>query len=136
MKISSLAINAGRAEKGAWVRDIPGLPGVEFKVRAFGNADHRMLQAKLIGAVPRAERIRGLSPEDQDRIDVECMVETVLLDWKGFETDDGAPLEFGKSVARQYLADPDYAIVRGGVTYAANVVADLGEDDIEADKGN
>ncbi len=39
--------------------------------------------------IPRAERIEGVLPADQDRIAGRLLLETVVLDVEGLENDDG-----------------------------------------------
>lgn len=142
MKISSLKIDAAKIEAGAWVKDIPGLPGVAFKVRGLGNVASRSFRAKAIDAVPRADRVKGLSQAAAEKIETDDLVENILLDWSGIDADedapDGAPqpLAFSKVIAAKYLADPDFAVFKGGILYAAQVVADLGADDLADDLGN
>ena len=141
MKISALKFNSARIEAGAWVASIPGLPGVAFRVRGIGCTASRDLRARLIAEIPRLERIKGVSAEAQERIETEDLVENILLDWSGIDDDEGGdgvarPLPWSKAVARRYLENPDYAMLRGGVLYAAQVVADIGTDELEADRGN
>lgn len=136
MKLSSLEIDSAKIEAGAWVSRIPGLPGISLKVRGRQNTLSKAFRAKALEAIPRAERITGLSEAVSDKIDLDDLVENVLLDWSGFEDDAGAPLPFTKDLARRYLADPDYVILRGAIEYASGVVADIGAASLEADLGN
>jgi hypothetical protein len=50
------------------VDGIPDLPGIRIKARGANNSDYRVLEAKLIREIPRADRVEGLKPADQDRI--------------------------------------------------------------------
>lgn len=136
MKLSAIRIDAAKLEEGAWIGDIPELEGVRFKVRGIGNTDYRRLQNKLIMAVPRKNRRNGLSVEDQTRIESRCIIDTILLDWDGIEGDDGNPLAFSKEVATDLIADPDFVALRGGILYAASIVAEENGDDEEAVEGN
>jgi hypothetical protein len=127
LKLSDIAINAAAIETGRWVSVGHILPGVKFKVRGLDNADYRRLRAKLIAEIPRAERVKGVDPVELDKINVKLLYETVLLDWSGIEGDDDASLSFSKEQAAELLADPNYAVLRGAVEWAAGVV---GEDDL------
>lgn len=136
MKISAIKVDAKKLEGGAWVKTIPGLPGVALKVRSLGNTDARVLRSRLIEEIPRIERLAGLSPAAEDAIVTECLIETVLIDWHGLEGDDGGPLAFDRATARRYLTDPDYASFRGAVVWAATSLGELGTSTLEADAGN
>jgi hypothetical protein len=127
LKLSDIAINAAAIEAGRWVSVGHILPGVKFKVRGIDNADYRRLRAKLIAEIPRAERVKGVDPVELDKINVKLLTETVLLDWSGIEGDDDAPLDFSKEKAAELLADPNYAVLRSAIEWAAGVV---GEDDL------
>jgi hypothetical protein len=63
-----------------WVENIPDLPGIRIKVRGSNNSDYRALEAKLVREIPRAERIEGVSPKEQDRIAGQLLLQTVVLD--------------------------------------------------------
>lgn len=142
MKISSLKIDSAKIEAGAWVNEIAGLPGVRLRVRGLGCSAYRDLQAKKIADLPRDVRVKGIPSATLQEIETECLVETILLDWRGIDSDEvGAdekpiPLPWSKETARLYLTDPDYLVLRGGVLYAAQVVADIGEADLKDDLGN
>jgi hypothetical protein len=137
MKMKDLAIDAGRAEEGAWVDDIPDMEGLRLKVRGSQNRDWRRLQMKLIQAVPRKRRMQGtLDPEDADRITNLCLLNTSLLDWAGFDGDDDKALPYSREIAEKLLTDPDYRRFRDAVVWAANLVAEQGEEDHKDDAGN
>lgn len=136
MKLSSIKINGRAIEEGAWVNQIPQLPGVRLKVRGLGNRDYRRFEAKLIREIPREARIDGLDPADADAIEARCLAETVLIDWDGIEGDDGAPQRLTPEIALGYLQDPDYLVLRNAVVYAASIVASTKAADETADAGN
>lgn len=125
MKLSAGKINAEAMEKGAWVSDIPDMGDLKLKVRGSNNSDWRELERKMIEALPREKKIRGrLDQKDQDQMTSECLLQTSLLDWSGFEDDEGKPIPYSKEVARQILFEPEYMRFRMAVMWAANVVAD------------
>lgn len=137
MKLSELKIDAAKADRGAWVRDIPDMGEVAFKVRGIGNPDWRRLSARLYDAVPRSKRPNGkVDPTEADKIVSECLIETALLDWSGLSQDDGKPLAYSKKMARELIVNPDYAQFRAAVLYAAGVVAQDGVENIEEAAGN
>src|SRR5215471_18762872 len=85
MKLSAMKIDPALSEQGDWVENIPYLPGIRIKARGTNNSDYRALEAKLVREIPRAERIEGVSPKEQDRIAGQLLLETVVLDVEGLE---------------------------------------------------
>ena len=137
MKLSALKVDAAQIEQGRWVEDIPDLAGIRLKVRGIGNTDYRRLFDRKVEAVPRAQRLRGLSPEDRDRIVGECLHEAVLLDWDGFtEDDDTTPLPYSAETAKALLLDPNFARFRAGVAWAGGLVAEEASADVADDAKN
>jgi hypothetical protein len=137
MKLSDIATDSERTEKGAWVEDVPELEGLKLCVRGINNSDWRRLQTKLIESVPRKKRATGrLDPDEADRIQSTCLLQTVLLDWDGLENDDGTAIAYDKETARKLLFDPAYRKFRDAVVWAATVVADQISDDRKETLGN
>lgn len=132
MKLSSLKVDAAAIEDGEWIGSIPEMGDLEVRVRGLNNAKYRRLQSKLIDAVPRAKRQGGrLDPDEQDRITAICLRETVLLDWRGLEGEDGAPVSYTKDLANDLLTKPEFRRFREGVIWAA---AQVGEERAAADE--
>lgn len=137
MKMSSIAIDPTKRELGAWVSDIPELPGVRLKVRGSDCAEARKLRTSLIEQVPRQKRIRGrIDPEDQDRITDAVLHRVLLLDWEGIEDEQDQPIPYSKEQALEYISDPRFTVFRSGALWAANVVAEDKETGTESDLGN
>ena len=88
------------------VKNIPDLPGIRIKARGTNNSDYRALEAKLVREIPRAERIEGVSPKEQDRIAGQLLSQTVVLDVEGLEDDDNKPLAYTRELGAQLLLDP------------------------------
>jgi hypothetical protein len=116
-----------KIEHGAWVKGIPNLPGLALKVRGIGNSDYRRLLMKL-----RAD----LSPDEiadekkQAEMDARLMQETILVGWDGMED------PFTPEHVKTWLTDPELAVFRSGVVYAASTVAQDGRESLEADAKN
>lgn len=135
MKISELKVDVVRQEQGDWVDNIPEMQGVRLKVRGTMNKDWRKLFQRLLEAVPRKKRPGGLlDPLEQDRITAICLRDCCLLDWEGFEDDEGKPLPYSKEQANEYLTN--HRKFRDGVIWAASVVADSESAAVDEDAGN
>jgi len=128
MKLDEIATVTRNIEQGAWVADLPNLPGVSVKVRGAYNADYSRLLAKLRSEMS-PEEIRD--PNIQDSLEPQLLHETVLLDWDGIED-----TPYSKETAARLLTHPDYAAFRRAVSYAANVVARQGKASLEAARKN
>lgn len=128
MKLSEIKSTSQKIEQGAWVRDLPNLPGVAVKVRGTFNSHYNRLLNKL-----RSERTPDqlLSEEAQEEIETRLLHETVLIDWDGIEDASYSP-----ETARELLSDPDMAVFRRAVSFAANVVAREGHQTLERDAKN
>ena len=128
MKLSDMKIDSAAIEAGVWVRDIPGMGDLAVKVRGLRNADYRRLNASLWGAVPAAKK--G-DPAEADRIAVTLLAETILIGWDGLTDDDGTPLPWSTERAVALLSDPDFALFRDAVTWAASTVGDISREAVE-----
>ncbi len=135
MKLSSLKVDAGKIETGAWVNKIPEFGGARLKVRGFGNTDDLRIQADEMTALPRAERLEGVSQTASFKI-MTKRLEAVLLDWDGFVDEDDKPLPFSKELAAQMLPDPNFIRFRDAVFWAANVVGEQRKADEAAVEKN
>jgi hypothetical protein len=136
MKVSDRKIDPKKREEGAWVSDIPEWQDLKLKVRGRDNKDWARMEQKLIMAVPRQRRQNGLDPEDRDRINGILLRDTCLIDWKGIEDDSGAPEPYSKEAANKYLTQPENEPFRNAVLWAATVVAEQGQAELEADAKN
>lgn len=137
MKLSSLKVDAEKIEDGAWIGDIPEMGGLRLKVRGLQNAHFRRMQAKLLDAVPRAQRQGGrVDPDVMDRITAQCLAGTVLLDWEGLEDENGGALAYDKALAADLVTKPEFRRFREAVIYAATIVGDADAEGEKADAGN
>lgn len=99
------------------------MAGIRLKVRGAHNMDYRVLEAKLTRELPRASRVDGLSPADQDRIVGTLLLQTVLIDVQGLEDEVGAPLPYSRELGQKLLLDADFRSFRDAVAWAADIIA-------------
>jgi hypothetical protein len=52
-------VDPAPAEQGAWVENIPDLPGIRIKARGNNNGDYRALEAKLVREIPAPNALRA-----------------------------------------------------------------------------
>ena len=132
MKLASLKIDSAKLEQGDWVDDIPGVGDIRLLVRGIGNDDYRRRQAELTAALPRHMR---KEPAAQDKVANALIVETLLEGWEKVEGDDGKPLPFSREAVLAILSDPDMRAFNDGVIWAASVVAERRQADLDVDVG-
>ena len=129
-------VDPALSEQGDWVENIPDLPGIRIKARGTNNSDYRALEAKLVREIPRAERIEGVPPKEQDRIAGQLLLQTVVLDVEGLEDDDGAPLRYTRELGAKLLLDPEFRVFQAGAAYAGAIVAQRRKADEKLDAKN
>ncbi len=136
VKLSDIKIDAAAVEQGEWIgaaygTPIPDMDDLALKVRGLGNSDFRRLQSRLFDAVPRGQRSNGrLTPAAGERVLVQCLIDTVLMDWDGVIGDAG-PLAYSKELARDILGNPDLKPFRDAVMWAATQVGEQRAADVE-----
>ncbi len=134
MELSEIDVDDAAFEQGEWVENIPSFGDVRLRVRGIGNADWRRLNAKLLRAIPQSKRVGGdLIPEEQDRLAIALLTETILLDWDGI-TDKGVPVVYSKEKAKELITQRRR--FRDAVAWAANTVGQQAAVQKEADQGN
>jgi len=135
MDIKKVKVNSEAIDAGEWVKDLPEMDDLEVRVRGLNNADYENLQQKLILNVPFKRRRRGMQKEDRERIQNQCLIETVLYDWRNL-TDGGTAVPYSKEAAEKYIADPDYRAFRDAVIYAASIVGESKDEEDDATEKN
>jgi hypothetical protein len=128
MKLNDIKTTGKRIEQGAWVRNLPNLPGVAVKVRGYGNSDYKRVMAEYRGKLTPEE---ASDPATQDKIQTRLLHETILEDWTGIED-----AKYSPNLAKTLLEDPDMGVFRSAVEYAAGIVAQDGHESLEADAKN
>ena len=78
-----------------------------IKVARAGNPKFQRLFQKLTKPYRQAIRTGSLSEDVARKILIECMAETILLDWKGFE-ENGKEIKYSKEKSIEYLNIKDF----------------------------
>lgn len=136
MDMQGVKVDPVKIEQGDWIDNIPDMGDLRLKVRGAGNADWRKLQARLVGAVPRAKRAGGrLDPDETDRITSILLRDAGVTDWENL-TDKGAAVPYSKEAATLYLTDPAYRAFRDAALWACTEVGATASASTEADAKN
>jgi len=104
MKIKQhFATDASAEEEGVWVEIGEG---AAVKVARFGNKRHEKALDRLRKPYRNILRTGGEIPKDRaEAIVIESMAEALLLDWRGFEDDDGRAIAHDKETAIGLLTE-------------------------------
>lgn len=120
MKASKLAIAPEAIEGGIWIDKIAGCGDLRLKMRGRNNPDWERAYFEKVQAIPQHLRSNGLSDEDRRRIELECLIETALVDWGNLEDDDGSQIPVSR--AMEMLQEPRWYILRRAVENASSEV--------------
>ena len=123
MKITDLEIDVDAVDNGAWVRDIPDMGGVAFRVRGSEYAPYqKALRATMVS---QGRRQRLASQMDMDKfqaVQYRLTAEHLLLDWSGLDGADDQPLPFTPETAMRLMTERKFRPVQRGVIYAIDIV--------------
>jgi hypothetical protein len=132
MKLSQIAKVTAAIEGGRWIRS-PLFKGVRHQVKGFNCVAAEEMRVRLIEAIPREERMAGISRERSKEIDDAVIAEVVWLSTEGLTEDDGSAVAITPEKKREILANPELALLRDDIVAAARRV---GEDELEQAKAD
>lgn len=130
MDLAKTRVDIARAKAGEWVKNIPGLDDIELLVRGSNAPAFRLAQAKAQRAIPRTARREGgmIDPDAADAALGQTLAEGALMDWRNVSMGD-AEISYSPGAALKLLTDPEMALFRDGVAWAADYVASHLKDD-------
>lgn len=131
MDISKFQTNKAMEEEGVWV-DVDG-NGTRIKVARINNARYKKYFQKITKPYKRQIRTGTLSEDLAEKLLVDALANTILLDWKGF-TKDGQDYPYSVDNARAFLAES--ADFRDFVSDAANEMETFRAAEVEEARGN
>lgn len=108
--------------EGIWIKDIPGMGDVEFKVRGYSSPEVMASRSAKERKVPLSERMEdgSLKSETTLRIFREVLMDTIFMDVRNLTHADGKPVKAEE--AKMWLLDPDYEPLADAVFMAAQLV--------------
>ena len=134
MELGEQRVDPKAREEGAWVDDIPEMGDLRLKVRGANNKAWEKRADALIAAVPRQRRIKGLGPEDRNRINAICARDHGLVDWANLKI-GGVDVPYSKEKANELLTDPQWINFHNAVIWACNIVGTQIRAEVEEDAG-
>lgn len=128
MKLSSTKAPDQALSTGLWIPSIM-FPdeGISYLVRSTKCAEFKKAQRKEMTRIARSGR-GALASADTEALARRHMVEHCLLDWKGFEGDDGKPLPLNDEQRALLASDPAYYKVFDDIEAAISRVDEMDED--------
>jgi hypothetical protein len=131
MDISKFQTSKSAEEDGIWV-DVDG-NGTKVKVARINNARYKKYFQKITKPYKRQIRNGTLAEELAEKLLVDALANTILLDWKGF-TKDGEDFLYSVDNARSFLQES--ADFRDFVSDAANEMENFRGEELEEARGN
>jgi hypothetical protein len=131
MDISKFQTNKSAEEDGIWV-DVDG-NGTKVKVARINNARYKKYFQKITKPYKRQIRNGTLAEELAEKLLVDALANTILLDWKGF-TRSGEDFPYSVDNARSFLQES--ADFRDFVSDAANEMENYRAEELEEARGN
>ena len=119
MRLSDAASDVTKEEEGTWV---PIQDDFEVKVRSTNSKKYRRLQQRHFMANRRFYAQKKQPPEDVlMRQAIDLVVNSLLVDWRGIETDDEPPqpIVFDHDVAKTILGDAQFLDILNSIADAA-----------------
>lgn len=116
VKLSSIRADLQREHEGDWV-DIPDLPGVRLKVRAFSYGPYQIAKGLIEQKWARKYGKDPVPPDVSERENGRLYAEHILLDWEGFDE------AYSKERALEVLTDPAFRELNAHIRYAGSRLA-------------
>lgn len=123
MKISDIRRGTAEVEAGAWISDIPNLPGISLFTRGVQNQDWINLEQRLMQSRVRQASMNyipshycTISASAAAAITNSCLHQTCLRDWRGLDE----PYNF--ELAGKLIFESEFWLFRAGVLWAAEQV--------------
>jgi len=104
MKLSAIRADLDKELQGAWV---PYAGDIVLKIARWNNERCQEVYRRLLDE--RKVLLGAKELTDEQRIDVqkEVAAQTILVDWKGVEDDDGQPIPYSSDTALEWFRDKE-----------------------------
>lgn len=128
MKLSELKLDLEAVDGGAWVRGIPDLEGVAFRVRGTEYEPYQKAMRAALATQGRRQRLQNqLDMGKFAEIQARLTAEHLLTDWDGLEEDPvgdvpGAKIPYTLALALEMMTNRAYKPLQRGVLYAVEMV--------------
>ncbi len=132
-KLSAIRTDTGKENDGVW---IPFELGIELKIARWNNPKFKALQDTLTDR--RKVLLDKVFLPEEAALDVEkeAVAQTILLDWRNVEGEDGQPLAYSAEAAVKLFKDPEYKDLYTFVRWSAMQKENFRKQAKEETKGN
>ncbi len=126
MDLSKIALDLTRVVDGTWVQidDVTSI-----KVARTNNPNYSKMLQK--GLTPYAGKHKTPPEGAMDDLLTKCLVETVLMDWKGLTIDGVSEVPYSKEKAYELLSDRSLVEFREAVVGAASDADNFRKQEID-----
>lgn len=128
MQLKQYAVDEKLAEEG---RRVPLGPDSYITVAKFGNRKFQEMFRKL--TAPYGKRVDRIPAEEQERIYLECVAKTIVLDWGGIMDGDREIPYSHENVVDVFKRYPDF---HSEVLELSKELATFQTEDMQEDLGN
>ena len=90
-------------ESGTWT----SYQDADFLIAHAGNAKFQRTMARLQKPFRRKIEKGEMDPVDQKKVLIQAISESILLDWKGVDGDDGQPAQYDRKLGQKLLANDE-----------------------------
>jgi hypothetical protein len=103
MKISEMQLDPALLEEGVWKSFDED--GCAVKIASMEKKSYQNKMGKMMTRAMMQSRVRDLEATKRDEITYKAMVGTIVMDWRGFENDDGTEFAFTEENVLKMLTD-------------------------------
>lgn len=118
MKLAAAEINVEALVDGVWVES-DSLEGVSWHVRSREYPVYkRALREHFLKNPKATKKMLKAGASGEGGIMQELILDHLLIDWSGFEDNDGAPVGYSRELAEQFLREEKYILVAQDIELA------------------
>ena len=100
MKLTDLEIDVDAVDNGAWVKGIPDMGDIAFRVRGSEYAPYQKALRAAMTLQGRRQRLANQLDMDKfQAVQHRLIAEHLLQDWAGLETPEGTTLPYDRDTA-------------------------------------
>jgi hypothetical protein len=115
VKLSRIRVDTEKELKGVW----KSWNGIELLIARANNPKHAAAMQKHLEPVLHIVREEGNNGGMAETVAKKAAAETLLLDWRDLEAEDGSPLEYSSEQALEFFEDEELQDLYGFVQQVA-----------------
>lgn len=132
-RLRAIRQDIDRAAEGEWEKFGEG---IEFLIAGTASPAYQEALRQLMRPHVRDVRRGSIEPAVVEEVTIRAAAQTLLLDWRNIEDDDGNDLSYSSDKAYEIMSDPAYREVYEFVMECARDIGRFREEDLEEAQGN